>query len=322
MPVWLIRVSSANPPPLTRVYAPMKRKPILLLMIAVMACPLLIDAQNRRTRRSNSFNVDRDRPVTNCGDIRVTYDRRPAITEETEMTLPASQVSTLRAQASNSGIYLSGWDRNDYSVKTCKAVPDDDPNASGTLREITTSYANGLLTVNGPNDREWTASLIIMAPRLSALDLQSTNGPMQLRDVAGNIQVRASNGPVGLVNVGGSVQTTTTNGPISLRGASGDHRLTATNGPIHVGLSGAGWDGPGLEVSTRNGPLSLSIPDNYGSAIQIQVSEHSPVSCKAPACQAVTQSLRSPGIIRLGDGEPIVRLSTVNGPLSIQAARE
>ncbi|PYS47852.1 MAG: hypothetical protein DMG13_26805, partial [Acidobacteria bacterium] len=193
----------------------------------------------------------------------MTYDRRPAITEETAMTLPASQVSALRAQTSNSGIYLTGWDRNEYSVKTCKAVPDDDPNAVGTLREITTSYANDRLSVNGPNDRKWVANLIIMAPRLSPLDIQTTNGPLQLRDLAGNIHVSASNGPIGLDNVGGSVQATTANGPISIKGASGDHRLTATNGPIHVGLSGSRWDGPGLEVSTKNGPLSVSIPNNY-----------------------------------------------------------
>ena len=138
----------------------MKRKLVLVLMLAVMAFPLLMDAQNRRSRRSNSFSVDGDGPVTDCGDLRMTYDRRPAITEETAMTLPASQVSALRAQTSNSGIYLTGWDRNEYSVKTCKAVPDDDPNAVGTLREITTSYANDRLSVNGPNDRKWVATRI------------------------------------------------------------------------------------------------------------------------------------------------------------------
>jgi len=300
----------------------MKRKLALVLMLAVMAFPLLMDAQNRRSRRSNSFSVDGDGPVTDCGDLRMTYDRRPAITEETAMTLPASQVSALRAQTSNSGIYLTGWDRNEYSVKTCKAVPDDDPNAVGTLREITTSYANDRLSVNGPNDRKWVANLIIMAPRLSPLDIQTTNGPLQLRDLAGNIHVSASNGPIGLDNVGGSVQATTANGPISIKGASGDHRLTATNGPIHVGLSGSRWDGPGLEVSTKNGPLSVSIPNNYASGIQIEVSDHSPVSCTAPACRGATRRLSSPSIIRIGNGDPIVRLSTGNGPLSIQAAKD
>src|SRR5439155_25628562 len=179
-----------------------KRTP-LLTILRLIALPLITDAQSRRTGRSSGASVDSDRQVTNCGDIRVTYDRRPAITGETEMTLPPSQVSNLQAQMSNGGIYLSGWDRNEYSVKTCKAVPDDDPNASSALREITTSNANGRISVSGPNGREWMANLIIRAPRLSSLDLQTRNGPLQLRDLAGNIRLSASNGPISLDNVGG-----------------------------------------------------------------------------------------------------------------------
>jgi DUF4097 and DUF4098 domain-containing protein YvlB len=300
----------------------MRTKPTLLLFLATaIVLPLMMDAQTRPSGRSSSTNIDGDGPVTNCGDIHVTYGRRPAITEETDMTLPPSQVSTLRVQLSNDGIYLNGWDRNDYSIKTCKAVPDDDPSAASTLREITTGNANGQITVNGPSGREWVSNLIIMVPRLSTLDLQTRNGPIQLRDLAGNIQLTASNGPISLNNVGGFVQATTTNGPISVKGASGDQRLTASNGPIHVALSGNRWDGPGLNVSTQNGPLSVSIPDAYGSGIQVQVSDHSPVSCKASTCAGATRSLSSPGMIRLGNGEPIVRLTTVNGPLSIQAAK-
>ncbi|HYR85866.1 MAG TPA: hypothetical protein VE422_17380 [Terriglobia bacterium] len=288
-------------------------------VIVLPLMPLVMDAQTRRSGRSSS--VSADGLVTDCGDIRVTYARRPAITEQTEMTLSPSQVSALRAQLTNSGIYISGWDRNEYSVKTCKAVPADDPNPSSTLRAITTTNANGRLSVDGPNNSEWTANLIIMVPRLSSMDLQTVNGPLGLHNLAGNIQLSASNGPISLDNVGGIVQATTTNGPISVKGATGDHRLTATNGPISVKLSGGGWDGPGLEASTQNGPLTLSIPDGYASGISIQASEQSPVSCRAPACARATRSLGTPSTIRIGNGEPIVRLSTVNGPLSIQAPK-
>jgi DUF4097 and DUF4098 domain-containing protein YvlB len=195
-------------------------------------------------------------------------------------------------------------------------------NGPTTLREITTNYANGQLSVSGPSGRDWTANVIIMVPRLSTLELQTSNGPLQLRDLAGNIRLSASNGPISLDNVGGIVQATTTNGPISLKGASGDQRLTATNGPIHIGLSGSRWEGPGLEVSTQNGPLSISIPDSYNSGIAIQTSDHSPIRCSAPACASATRSLSSPSMIRFGSGDTTVRLSTVNGPLSIQAAKD
>jgi DUF4097 and DUF4098 domain-containing protein YvlB len=292
----------------------------LFTILAVTGLPLIAQAQNRKN--GPSTNISGDRAVTSCRDIEITYDRRPAITDEASMTVPASQVSTLKSQMNNGGLYLTGWDRNEFSITTCKAVPSDDVNPQATLRDITTNYSSGQLSVSGPSGRDWVANVIIMVPRLSTLDLQTRNGPLQLRDLAGNIRLSASNGPISLNNVGGIVQATTSNGPISLNGASGDQRLTATNGPIHVGLSGSRWDGPGLEVSTQNGPLSISVPDSYSSGIAIQTSDHSPVRCSAPACATATRSLGSPSVIRLGSGDANVRLSTVNGPLSIQASKD
>jgi len=293
-----------------------------LALFALIGLASAFSAQRLRNGRSISTEVSDDRSITNCGDLRVTYNRRPAISDEAEMTLASSQVANLKLENAKGGVYVNGWDRNEYSVRTCKAVPDDDPNAAGTLREITTTNANGQLSVNGPSGRDWVANLIIMVPRLSRMDLQTQNSPLQLRDLAGNIRLTATNGPISLRNVGGVVDTTTTNGPISLTGASGDQRVRANNGPVHVTLSGPRWDGPGLEVTTQNGPLSLSVPDSYASGIRIQASEHSPVSCRAPACAGATRTLSSPAVIQLGNGDPVVRLSTSNGPLSIQGGKD
>src|SRR5437868_1812330 len=95
----------------------------LLTMVAFIALSSAFYAQSRRTNRSASISMDNNVPVTDCGAIRVTYDRQPAVTEETQMSLSASQVSTLRARISKGGIYVNGWDRSEYSIKTCKAVP-------------------------------------------------------------------------------------------------------------------------------------------------------------------------------------------------------
>jgi len=293
----------------------------LILLLGLIVVSLTAEAQNRR--RSTNANVDHNGPVSGCGDLHATFDRKPAITEETQMTLSPGQVQVLRAQTSNSGIYVMGWDHNEYSVTTCKAVTADDPNVSQTFRDITTTFSNGQISVDGPNGggNRWMATLIMMVPRISSLNLKTGNGPLQVRDLAGVIQLNAANGPISLNNVGGSVQATTANGPISVTNSSGDHRLSATNGPIHVTLSGNRWDGPGLEASTHNGPLSIAIPDSFSSAIRIEGSDRSPMSCSSALCGQAVRSLASPGVISIGSGEPVVRLSTVNGPVSIQASR-
>src|SRR5262245_52756699 len=89
----------------------------LLILTVVLTLPFAVDAQNRSRRRSTSTSVEGDRSVTDCRDIRATFDRRPAITEESQMTMTLAQGSVLRASASNNGIYVTGWDRNEISVK-------------------------------------------------------------------------------------------------------------------------------------------------------------------------------------------------------------
>jgi hypothetical protein len=288
----------------------------VLALLALLATAFAQDRRNRN--RSTSVNTN-GRQVDDCGDIRITYERKPAITEETTMTLPPSQVSTLQARSSNSGIYLSGWDRSEYSVTTCKAIPDD--GSRDTLAMITTTNSNGAIAVNGPSDREWMANLIIRVPRIANLNLTTANGPLQVRDLAGQVRLSAANGPVDLRNVGGSVEVTSSNGPIRVEGASGDQRVTATNGPIHVELSGSRWEGPGFEVSARNGPVTIAIPASYASGVRIETPERSPVSCRASVCAQATRTLSSPSVIAIGNGDPRVRLSAVNGPLSIQDAK-
>src|SRR6185295_19621831 len=131
-----------------------------LLLTVTLAVPMASTAQN--TRRSVSTNTNGRQPVTSCRDFDVMFDRRPAVTDESEMTLTPSQVSVLRAQASNNGIYVSGWDRSEYSVRTCKAVPSDDSNPTQTLRDISTVNSGGSITINGPSGHEWIANLIIL----------------------------------------------------------------------------------------------------------------------------------------------------------------
>src|SRR5262245_27099342 len=140
----------------------MRRTTFVLAMMAVGALSLEIGAQNRQ----RSINTGDGRRVSDCGDIRVDYERRPAITETAETTLSPSQVSTLVVEVTRGGTFVNGWDRNEYSVKTCKAVPDD-PDATSTLHEINTTVSNSQITVSGPTGKEWSANLILMVPRLT-----------------------------------------------------------------------------------------------------------------------------------------------------------
>ena len=75
---------------------------LLFSVLAVTALSALLDAQSRRSGRSTSTNVDGNHPVTNCDDIRISYDRRPAITVKKNSSCSFSTRAIASRSASNS----------------------------------------------------------------------------------------------------------------------------------------------------------------------------------------------------------------------------
>ena len=261
---------------------------------------------SRDGRRAQiSIAADGNQPVTDCSQVRVQFDGKDAITGEDQIRIPRSQVSVLRFRASaNGGVYVTGSSGNDYVVRTCKAVPADDPFvANQMLQQIQTSESEGRLTVTGPPGDAWSVTVLIETPRDGALDLETLNGPVDLLDLSGQIQLRAVNGPVGI------------------RGLSGEVKVTATNGPVLIELDGSRWNGRGLDVSATNGPLAVRLPDSYSSGLRINASDRNPIQCRAAQC---SQAIRRPGppdVIEIGGPDATVTISVLNGPLAIDRAR-
>ena len=73
-----------------------------------------------------------------------------------------------------------------------------------------------------------------------------------------------------------------------------------------------------LTARASNGPLSLRVPAGYQSGVEVTSSNHSPWSCRASACSGGNRDwddrTRS---LRLGADPVVVRLSTVNGPVTV-----
>jgi hypothetical protein len=173
---------------------------------------------------------------------------------------------------------------------------------------------------------------LVRAPRGGALTLNATNGGIGLARVSGTVTANALNGPISLKDSGGSIDVHTQNGPISLAGGSGRVKLDAQNGPISVKLSGSDWSGQGLDARTQNGPLALRLPASYRAGVVVESDGRSPFSCKGAACRVAKRSYDSEdgdddddnfgGRLRrveLGGATPVVRMSTVNGPVSVKS---
>jgi len=294
---------------------------------AALVIAALVNPAPLHAAKNYNLNVSMNNGE-HCSDLRVrSNDGEVAQTAET-MTLGARDASMLELEdnAGRASVRVRAWDRPEYAVETCKiAVSDSVQAAEILLRGVSVNRSAGRITTSGPivDTGNWQVYFLIHAPKNGSIDLQTKNGPIDVAGLTGNVKVRAINGPISLKDCGGQVDAHTTNGPISFTGGSGEVRLNAQNGPISLELAGEVWNGSMLEARTVNGPLSISIPENFRSGVRVQTSGHAPLSCKIEACRtALTDNSRSEQrTIQLNGSGDTIRVSTSNGPLSVSAPR-
>jgi hypothetical protein len=279
-----------------------------------------------------NVRIEDDRNVESCGDIRIRYDRSYAERAEDTFTLPGSASFQVKMPA-NSGVYVIGERRRDFGVTACKAARRADD-----LGEIRVSPQGSGVSFQGPAGDDWLVFLIVRAPRDAAVDLEArhgsiavretsgrvtartTNGPISIRNASGELDAKAVNGPISLDGCTGSGAARAVNGPISFEGSAGTYRLDTQNGPIAVSLAGDRWEGGSLDARAVNGPLALKLSEDYRSGVVVQMDGSGPVSCPDSACRKARKNWDDDSRrIEFGDENPVVRLCTKSGPVSIQA---
>jgi hypothetical protein len=277
--------------------------------------------------RRHSFGMSggRREPASDCSDLHVRFDDRDAVMESEERTVTKAEAPTLSVRPhKNGGVQVQGWDKDSYSVRACKFASNEDGGAQRMLAQMTLAIRNGEVSTNGPSeDGEWTIYLLIRAPKASVIDLETANGPLSLYSVDGKLTAHATNGPITLHDFSGDAEIRAANGPISITGSSGNVRIHTENGPISINLKGTLWSGTGLTADAQNGPLTLSVPSDYKSSFSVESRNYSPMNCKASICDNARKTWDdNHRRIEFGSSPAMIRLSTVNGPVSIQSSRE
>jgi DUF4097 and DUF4098 domain-containing protein YvlB len=138
-----------------------------------------------------------------------------------------------------------------------------------------------------------------MVPRNSDLDLESTNGALQILGVHGTMDLETLNGGITLEDVGGNVQGETTNGGLDVR------------------LSGTQWDGDELSLRTTNGGVTLTLPEGFQANLETGT-VNGGFQTDFPI--TIRGRLRSRQIsTQLNGGGPSIRIFTTNGGVRIRA---
>jgi hypothetical protein len=219
----------------------------------------------------------------------------------------------------NGGVKIEAGTGRDYAITACiGAGARTQAQAQQAADAIRLSVADGRVRLENPGAaRNWSVHLIIEAPANARMQVETSNGPIGITGVSGRITARSSNGPIGINDVSGTLTARADNGPISVAGGRGDFDVRADNGPIAVSLVGRKWEGR-LDVHSQNGPLSVSVPDNYESGVEITSSHSSPWNCGIGACRDGSRDWDDrERTLHLGGNPVIVRVSTRNGPVSV-----
>ena len=229
-------------------------------------------------------------------------DRLQNHCEIKEQTVPAGGTIDVNP-GKNGGVSVKGWDKGEILVRArVQAAAPTLAEAQELAKQVRIETGGLKIRAEGPDsqrDFQWSVSFEVYVPRRSDLALQAHNGGIAISDVNGKIDFSALNGGVSLRRVGGNVHGSTTNGGLS------------------VELSGDRWDGEQLDVSTTNGGVSMSVPENYSAHLETgtvngNVSVDFPVTVQG----RITKELS----VNLGAGGPTVRAMTTNGGIRLKRA--
>ena len=221
----------------------------------------------------------------------------------------------------NGGVRIERGAGGEYAITACiGAGARSRAEAQAAADSVKLEVSGNRVRVSGIQDRavrSWSVQLIVLAPDGASIDAETTNGPIGVNSLAGTFALRASNGPISLSGVDGEVRARASNGPINVDGGRGTFDVETANGPIGVRLTGRRWDGS-LTARASNGPLTVSLPAGYQTGVEISSGAHSPWSCRASACRDGSRDWDDRSrMLRLGSDPVTVRLSTVNGPVTI-----
>lgn len=301
-----------------------------LVVLGTMTVAGVLTVHAQRGRSGGEWNGDRyefdideprDGQLTSCDQIEATL-KRGFLARGEEVVAVAQPADLLKLSGPpNGGLRVRGEGRADYSVRLCKfAAGESQQEAASRVAQVRLVVKDGVVTTTGPNDNSiWRASVYVQAPEAGQMQVDAHNGPLAVEGISGRLIAQTMNGPLAVKNCTGTVEVQAVNGPLALTELGGNVKATSQNGPLSINLTGSAWEGEGLDARANNGPLSLHVPDSYQSGVEVTLSNHGPLSCRATSCaKAMQQWQNGQGQLLFGGPTPVVRVAAMNGPVAIR----
>jgi hypothetical protein len=260
------------------------------LAISTGAVPLLAQLQDNSEKQLTCENGSYDGDRARHCEI-----REQSVASIGRLTIDAGR---------NGGVSVKGSMRGDVLVRArIEASGDTQGAAAAMASQVWIDGSGGQVRATGPeaaNNSWWSVSYEVFVPQTTDLSLKTHNGGLTISDVRGQIHFEVNNGGVHLKRVAGDVTGST------------------VNGGIQVELAGAMWDGRQLEVSTRNGGVTVAVPANYSAHVQAEtgmggIQSDFPISMESNTRPRHVE-------MNLGGGGAPIHITTGNGQVRLKRA--
>lgn len=238
---------------------------LALLVVVLGACNLTPSFKATTTRTHTVQHVDHA-PIavsTRNGSVQVIGD--PSIGQvviDAKITCRGATQKEADARLANSSISIIRGDDQTLSIKPIfdGGQPRNGDGASFTVRLPNVSGAR-LNTGNGS----------ITAKNLAGdLSLDTSNGAVVVIDHDGSATIETSNGKIEVINLGGSLNARTSNGQVAAKGIDGSVDISTSNGAIELVL-GPDQSGP-IRVDSSNGGVSITVGPGFAGRVQFNTS--------------------------------------------------
>lgn len=225
-----------------------------------------------------------------------SFAARAHAQEQRELDLTGVQQIRVAA-APEGGISIRGWNRSTARLVICRyAVANDMEHATRALGMINITSRNGEIAAYGPqmdSTQAWWVNMTLFVPRRANIDVRAGNGGVAIRNMSGRVIAQSATGGISVAQSSGKYTIKTDSGGITLDRVSGLVDAVSRGGAIAFKLAGTAL--PSIEAKTAEGHIL----------------------CTLKGCEEAVAMASGGNRLRIGDGVPDVRLSSMGGSIWI-----
>jgi len=233
------------------------------------------------------------------------------VVEKFEQVYPLSGNGRVSVSNVNGPITIEAWDRNEVRLEATKiadsqeslALMDIVVDAQKNEFSVKTEYKHSNYNSGDMKRRRAEVQYRLIVPKGAVLDeIEAVNGSVSVSNFTNFVKVSAVNGAVNATNLRGRINLSTVNGPVKTEFDRIDPGTT-------------------ISLETVNGKVNLELPSDVNATLKAETLNGgiaNDFGLPIKKGKYVGRSLHG----RLGSGEIQVKLSAVNGTLSISRKKD